>query len=289
MVGATQREILDALIELYEKDKNSVKGEDISRLLKRSPGTIRNQMQTLRALGYVEGVPGPKGGYTPSMKAYEALEIESIEKAYKVPIYRHGRRIDGVSVQKIVFMKVTHPSECKAIINIIGDTRKIRDHDLLKIGPTPVNHVVIKGKVIGRDDTRREILVGANSITSIPKGNVGDVATKKLIGITPDMSLKECGRVLLENRISAAPIIDNNELKGILTVEEIVRAVARGNMKLKARDIAIKEVLTIDKDAKILDCIKKMEKYDVGRLIVMDAEKPVGIVTRTDVLQSMTR
>ncbi len=289
MIGATQREILDALIELYGKRKDSVKGDDISRLLKRSPGTVRNQMQTLRALGYVEGVPGPKGGYSPSMKAYEALNIESVEEPHEVSLYSHGKKIEGISAQKIVFMKITHPSECRAVISVIGDTRKIKDHEIIKIGPTPVNRVVIKGEVIGRDDTKREILVSTHSITSVPKGKVGGVATRKLISITSDMKMRECGRILLENRINAVPVIDNGELTGILTVEEIVRAVAKGTLDLKAKDMAITEVLTIDKDSKLLTCIKKMEKHDVGRLIVMDDGKPIGIITRTDILQRMTR
>jgi predicted transcriptional regulator len=289
MIGTAQREILDALIELYDKKKDSVKGEDISKLLGRSPGTIRNQMQTLRALGYVEGTPGPKGGYTPSMKAYEMLGIEPVEKPYEVSLYREGKKIQGISAQKIVFTKVTHPSECRSIISVIGDTRRIKDHEVITIGPTPVNRVVIKGEVVGRDDIKREILVDAHSITSIPKGKVDDVATRKLISLTSNMGLRECGKILLENRINAAPIIDNGRLKGILTVEEIVRAVAMGKMNLKARDMAIKDVLTIGKDSKLHTCIRKMEKHDVGRLIVMDAGKPVGIITRTDILQRMAR
>ncbi|OYT39289.1 MAG: hypothetical protein B6U86_05425 [Candidatus Altiarchaeales archaeon ex4484_43] len=289
MIGTAQREILDALIELYDKKKGSVKGEDISKLLGRSPGTIRNQMQTLRALGYVDGVPGPRGGYTPSMRAYEALGIEPVENPYEVSLYRCGKKVEGILVQKIVFVKVTHPSECRAIISVIGDTRKIKDHEIIKIGPTPVNRVVIKGEVIGRDDTKREILIDTHSITSIPKGKVGDVATRKLISITSDMGLKECGEILLENRINAAPIIDNGKLNGIVTVEEIVRSVAKGKINVKAKDLAIKKVLTIGKDSKLLTCIRKMEKCDVGRLIVMDNEKPVGIITRTDILQRMAR
>lgn len=289
MIGTAQREILEALIELYDKKKDSVKGEDISQVLKRSPGTIRNQMQTLRALGYVDGVPGPKGGYTPSMKAYSVLGIEPVEKPHQVPIYRENKRIEGVSAHKIMFIKVTHPSECRAVISIIGDTRRIEDGDIIKIGPTPVNHVIIKGMVTGRDDVKREILVDTHSITSIPKGKVGDLATRKLISITSDLNVKECCKVLLKNRINAAPIIDNGKLKGIITVGEIVRAVANDKRDVKVKDIAIKDIFTIGKEAKLLTCIKKMEKLDVGRLIVTENENPVGIITRTDILQRMVK
>ena len=58
-----QKEILTALVNLYRKHKRAVKGEMIADVINRNPGTVRNQMQSLKALGLVEGVPGPKGGY----------------------------------------------------------------------------------------------------------------------------------------------------------------------------------------------------------------------------------
>ena len=41
---------------------HSIKGEEIADIMNRNPGTIRNQMQSLRSLGLVKGVPGPRGG-----------------------------------------------------------------------------------------------------------------------------------------------------------------------------------------------------------------------------------
>jgi len=159
---------------------------------------------------------------------------------------------------------------------------------MIRVGPTPINHVIIKGKVIGRDDIKKEILIDAYSITSIPKGRVEDIATKDLIVVETGMSLKECARVLMSNRINAAPIIEDDKLLGIVTLAEIVRAVAKDRLNARAIDIAIKDVLTIDKDATLLECIKKMEEYDVGRLIVTDKGRPIGIITRTNIIETMS-
>lgn len=287
MISQTQREILNALITIYERKKEAVKGEDISGELKRNPGTIRNQMQTLKALGYVEGVPGPKGGYTPSTKAYQALNLEQINKPYQVHVIREGKPIEGLSVQKIEFNKVSHPTDCTSVITVSGDTRKIKDHDIIKVGPTPVNHLVLQGEVIGRDDTRKEILVISHSITSIPKGKAIDVASKNLISFNPEMKIKEAARILTEKRISAAPVIEYNQLIGILTEGEIVRAVSKDKTEGTVREVMQREVITIDKDARIIDCVEKMYEYDVGRLIVMDGDKPIGMLTKTDIIQRM--
>jgi Predicted transcriptional regulator, contains C-terminal CBS domains len=48
-----QKEILITLITLYHQTSTAIKGEDIAEVLKRNPGTVRNQMQALKALGLV--------------------------------------------------------------------------------------------------------------------------------------------------------------------------------------------------------------------------------------------
>ncbi len=288
MLMPTQREILEVLVEIYEQKKNLVRGEEIAEKLKRSSGTIRNQMQTLRALNYVEGVPGPRGGYVPEIKAYEVLGLSPIENPAIVSIFREDEKVDGIYAQKIIFKNITDPSACSAIITVIGDTRKIDDKEKITIGPTPVNHIIVRGTVVGRDDTKRELLIDAHSITSIPKGKVSSIISRDgLVSLTPSMSLQECSKLLIEKHINGAPIIDDDKLVGILTESEIVKAISEGKKTAKAKDIGIKNVVTIDENAELITCINRMQKYDVGRLIVTKDDKPVGIITRTDILLRM--
>lgn len=101
MINTKQEEILRTLIELYEEIKDIIGSDAIAKKLNRSSGTIRNQMQTLRVMGYVDGIPGPHGGYRPSIKAYERLNLEIYEKPVNVYIHRNNEKIEGVYVQKI--------------------------------------------------------------------------------------------------------------------------------------------------------------------------------------------
>lgn len=287
MISSTQREILEALVELYEKKKESIKGEDISRVLHRTAGTVRNQMQTLKAMGYVDGVPGPKGGYMPAMKAYEILDMRVVKKPYIVNIYRDDKPVDGLAVQRITFPQIQNPTECMAMVSVMGDTRQIKDHDIIKVGPTSQNHLILRGEVVGRDDSKRELMIASRSISSIPKGKVIEIATKDITSFSPDTPIKECAKILGERRIRAAPVMQGKNLVGIITEREIVRAVAAGHYERTVGEIAIKEPLTIDADAKLIDCIEKMKKYDVGRLIVMKDDSPIGIITKTDIILRM--
>ena len=286
MLNTKQKEILKTLIEVYEEKKDIVGSEDIAKKLKRSSGTIRNQMQTLRVMGYVDGIPGPHGGYRPSINAYEIINLESYEKPFNVYIYKDGKKIEGVYVQKIAFTKIPHPNECTSIISVMGDTTKLNSGDIIKIGPTPLNHIILKGKVVGRDDVHSEILVEADSITSVPKMKVSEFA-KGLITLNSNMKIKDCVKIFVEKRIDGAPVVENNQLSGLVTLWELVDAFAKGNHDATVGDIARKKVLTVQKDAQLIEAIEIMDKNKVGRLIITDNESPIGIITRTDIISRM--
>ena len=59
----SQKTVLQELVDLSRESENAVKGEAIANQIDRNAGTIRNQMQSLKALQLVEGAPRPKGGY----------------------------------------------------------------------------------------------------------------------------------------------------------------------------------------------------------------------------------
>jgi len=44
-LSVIQKDILITLITLYHQHSSAIKGEEIAEVLKRNPGTVRNQMQ----------------------------------------------------------------------------------------------------------------------------------------------------------------------------------------------------------------------------------------------------
>ena len=87
-----QKDILITLISLYHQYSHPIKGEDIAEIIKRNPGTVRNQMQALKVLGLVDGVPGPKGGYHPTARAYGELNITNDYSESDVPILKNDQK-----------------------------------------------------------------------------------------------------------------------------------------------------------------------------------------------------
>jgi predicted transcriptional regulator len=149
----SQRTILTALVNLYRSEEDAVKGEAIAEEVDRNPGTIRNQMQSLKALQLVEGVPGPKGGYKPTATAYEALDVDQLEQPAEVPLYLEGNLVEGANVQDIDLTSVHHPDLCRAEVQVRGSVKDFHEGNSVRVGPTPLSKLVIDGTVDGKDDT----------------------------------------------------------------------------------------------------------------------------------------
>ncbi|WP_224269067.1 Rrf2 family transcriptional regulator [Haloprofundus salinisoli] len=162
----SQKQILTALINLYRQAEDAVKGEDIAAEVNRNPGTIRNQMQSLKALQLVEGVPGPKGGYKPTANAYETLDVQEMDEPATVPLFHEGERVEKANVEEIDLSSVHHPELCRAEIHLQGSVRNFHEGDSVTVGPTPLSKLVVEGTVDGKDDTSNILILRIDDMTA---------------------------------------------------------------------------------------------------------------------------
>jgi predicted transcriptional regulator len=283
-----QREILSALINLFREKGRAVKGEEISERIDRNPGTVRNQMQSLKALGLVEGVPGPKGGYKATSTAYEALNLTPMEKEAEVAIYRNGERVQNANVADIDLNTVRHPELCRASVKILGDARLFNIGDSIQVGPTPVNKLVIRGEVVGRDDINNIILCSINEMISIPKKPVRDYISHRLITIPSTATVRDALVVLARNDIHGAPVEKDGNVIGIVTYTDIGRAISADKDNDSVTDIMSPNVISIDQERPMYEAVAIMNRNKVGRLLVTEDGKPKGMITRMDVISRLT-
>jgi hypothetical protein len=155
----SQQTILQELVNLHREDEAAVKGEDIANRVDRNPGTIRNQMQSLKALQLVEGVPGPKGGYKPTAKAYDALQIQDLDRVADVPLFHNGELVEEANVEEIDLTSVHHPEACRAEVKLRGSVADFHEGDKVTVGPTPLSKLQIIGTLEGKDDTNNALIL----------------------------------------------------------------------------------------------------------------------------------
>ncbi|MDT7900742.1 MAG: CBS domain-containing protein [Acidianus sp.] len=288
-LSSTQREILLALIELYNKGKKMIKSKEVADMIGKDEGTVRNIILGLKVLGLVESKPGPNGGYIPTLKAYEFIKNPSISPILdKLSLYRGNVETD-IKIENIELLDVTNPSGNKVILKVTGDLRKIRPGDPVRLGPTPYSRLVIDGVVINADDSRKEVLIDVKRMISVPKEKVKNIIGRRLITLKPDMTLKEASMILYKEGIRGAPVLGEGEkVLGIITTADIIKAFFEGKYDAKVSDYMKTDVITIRDEEDVLEAVRKMVIYNVGRLLVVDSmQRVIGIVTRTDILKSI--
>jgi len=281
-----QRDILITLITLYHQHSHSIKGEEIADRIQRNPGTVRNQMQALKAIGLVDGVPGPKGGYTPSALAYKELNLNLSEGDYDVPISRNGDLVEGVNVQEIDFTTLCHPDICHAVIRLFGSAKLFEIGDQITIGPTPVNKLLIRGEVYGKDEVKQSLLIATSEMISLPKQPIKNYMSSPLKSLRCLDSIKDAIVLFNREHIHGAPVIENTVLEGIVTMSDIAFAVENGiPLSTPVSEIMTSRVEEISSEVKLFEVIRRFKEREIGRLIVVENGKPVGILTQSDVIR----
>jgi hypothetical protein len=283
-----QKDILYALITIYKKKaSSSIKGEEIAELVNRNPGTVRNQMQALRAFGLIEGVPGPKGGYKPTAKAYELLAITKPEEAVRVPVIVNDELIEDLSAEEMVLPLLSHPEICQARVKVLGDVKRINLGDRIVIGPTPVNELMVYGKVTGRDDTVSSVVIAIEKIVALPKDRVEEHMSSPVITVNMDESVVNATKLLAEKGIYCLPVKDGDKLIGIFTLNHVAKAIAEEKLKKTVKEVMRPKIVLVEKDMYLKEALRLMKDENVRILVVMEGEKPVGVITDQRILRKL--
>jgi predicted transcriptional regulator len=205
-----------------------------------------------------------------------------------VPLYRNTIIVDGVTAAEISFTTVRNPDACNGIVRVIGNTKDFIIDDKIQVGPTPVNRLIIRGEVTGRDDTSNSILFNITEMISLPKKHVKHYMKYPPLLVNMNASIQEATRLFIRNNVHGAPVEDKGKIIGIITYTDIAHAIAQGKPNVKVKDIMTTELITVDGDMQLYDAIKLFHKYNVGKLIVTINGIPKGTLSKTDVLNEIT-
>lgn len=87
--------------------------------------------------------------------------------------------------------------------------------------------VVVEGKrpvgMITERDITKQVIKGGGVL----KEPVKNLMTKKIVTAPPDMSIQEAFELMLMNKIRRLPVLENNNLIGIVTEKDLMRWVLR--------------------------------------------------------------
>ncbi len=119
---------------------------------------------------------------------------------------------------------------------------------------------------------------------------VKSVMTSPAITVSPETTIANASRLLIENEINHLPVVDSaGKLVGIVTSWDIARAVAMKRVETVG-DIMTRKVITAFPDDPIEIAARKMDVSNISALPVVDSKgHVVGIVSSEDLSKLLAR
>jgi CBS domain-containing protein/anti-sigma regulatory factor (Ser/Thr protein kinase) len=108
--------------------------------------------------------------------------------------------------------------------------------------------------------------------------------------VTPDVQMGAVLELLRQERISGAPVITGDELVGIISIEDLIRALTEGQMGASVVQYMTPKVITVSSQSSVIEAVKTFTQTRVGRLpVVDDAGQLVGIITKGDITRGVLK
>jgi len=117
---------------------------------------------------------------------------------------------------------------------------------------------------------------------------VRDVMATNLVTAARIDTMRHIQNLMKEHRISGVPIAENGRLFGLVSVDNILRALDFGYIGDTAEGRMTRNLIVLEDNMPLSFAMTWFERYRVGRFPVLDKEeKLVGIVTSGDVMSKL--
>lgn len=113
-----------------------------------------------------------------------------------------------------------------------------------------------------------------------------DAMTKQPIDISPQSTVIECTRLMLDRHVGSLLIKEGEKLLGFLTERDLVRMISLGidPRVTEVKRIMTTRMVTISPEKDIYEAIILMNKENLRRLPVILNERIIGLITLRDIL-----
>lgn len=131
-------------------------------------------------------------------------------------------------------------------------------------------------------------LVTRESLIEQPDEDQLALLAREVPTVAPSTSLAELAQLIVESTERRVPVVDDDELVGIVTVTDIVRAIAEGeqNGDTQVGELATRSVNTVYQETPLPVAEREISFANVPYAIVLDEDgRQTGIITEVDIIE----
>lgn len=141
-----------------------------------------------------------------------------------------------------------------------------------------------------------------------------EIMTRQPVSVTPDATIVEAAKLMLQHRISGLPVADSSgAVVGLLTEGDLLRRAETGTERhrshwlqlllgpgrlaedyvgthaRKVREVMSTEIVAVAPHDPLETVVSLMEKHRIKRLPVIEDGRLIGIVSRADLVRALVR
>ncbi len=136
------------------------------------------------------------------------------------------------------------------------------------------------------------IYIGANMESTAMKYShllqdvtVGDMMSSPVTTVPPNLPVSQVITMMYSSKHLGFPVVERDTLIGMVTLADVNRTSPIDREAMQVRDIMTRDLITLPPAAPVIDALKIMSARDIGRIPIVQDDKILGIVTRTDILK----
>lgn len=125
-------------------------------------------------------------------------------------------------------------------------------------------------------------LISGNQHSSVM---LSDIMSYPVVTVRDDTKVEEVVLLLRDLGCTGMPVVDKNEhIVGVVSRRDFKKVRQSKHMQSPVKAFMSRGVVTIDHKRSAIEAAKLMMKHDIGRIPVMEKDKIIGIITRSDAM-----
>lgn len=118
---------------------------------------------------------------------------------------------------------------------------------------------------------------------------IEDIMTpmERLRTVEPHIGIDELMQRMFSERHTGYPVMSNGRLVGMVTLSDAQQAQRSDQQNLTVGDVMTTNLETVTAETDVMEAIDRMQREKIGRLLVVDNDHLLGLVSRTDVMTAL--
>ena len=113
---------------------------------------------------------------------------------------------------------------------------------------------------------------------------ISDLMSFPVESVPPDMQMREVEATLNRLGYSGMVVMDGEKLVGVISRRDLNKLTNEGQWRSPVKAFMSREVLTVTPMHSVAEAMRTLVKHDIGRLPVIENDRVIGIISRSDAM-----